>query len=65
MEDNEIVRLYLDRNEKAIDQTGRKYGRYLGKIAYNILRNTEDCKECLNEAYFAAWNSIPPQNRRF
>lgn len=61
MEDNEIVRLYLDRNEKAIDQTGRKYGRYLGKIAYNILRNAEDCKECLNEAYLAAWNSIPPQ----
>lgn len=61
MQDNEIVGLYLERDEKAIEQTGKKYGRYLGKIAYNILRDAEDCKECVNEAYLAAWNSIPPQ----
>lgn len=60
MQDNEIVGLYLNRDEKAIEQSQKKYGRYLAKIAYNILRDTEDCKECVNEAYLAAWNSIPP-----
>lgn len=61
MQDNEIVGLYLKRDEKAIAHTQKKYSRYLGKIAYNILRDAEDCNECVNEAYLAAWNSIPPQ----
>ena len=37
MEDSQIVGLYWERNEKAIEQTQLKYGKYLSKIAYNIL----------------------------
>ncbi len=60
MKDSEIVNLYWDRNEDAIHQTQVKYGAYLSKVAYNILADFEDCKECVNDTYLAAWKSIPP-----
>ncbi len=60
MSDEEIVSLYWDRDEKAIDITDRKYGRHLYTIAYNILRDHPDSEECLNDTYLGAWNSIPP-----
>ncbi len=61
MEDFEIIELFFCRNENAINETERKYGRYLLKIAYNILSNTEDSEECVNDTYIKAWNTIPPQ----
>lgn len=61
MKDEEIVALYWDRNEDAIQQTQQKYGAYLSKVAYNILSDIEDSKECVNDTYLAAWNSMPPQ----
>ena len=60
MKDAEIVALYWERNEDAIQQTEQKYGAYLSKIAYNILSDFEDSKECVNDTYLHAWNSIPP-----
>lgn len=59
MKDAEIVALYWDRNEDAIQQTQQKYGAYLSKIAYNILSDLEDSKECVNDTYLKAWNSMP------
>lgn len=60
MEDSQIVSLYWDRNEAAIDHTDKKYGRYLARIAYNILADREDSRESVNDTYLAAWNSMPP-----
>ena len=60
MKDSEIVDLYWDRNEDAIRQTQQKYGAYLSKVAYNILSDFEDSRECVNDTFLAAWNSIPP-----
>ena len=60
MEDHEIVALYFQRDETAIDHTQKKYDHYLMKIAYNILADMEDSKESVNDTYLAAWNSIPP-----
>ena len=59
MDDEKIVQLYFDRNEKAIEETANKYGRYCTSIAMNILANREDAEECVNDTYLAAWNSIP------
>ncbi len=61
MDDNEIVELYWIREEKAIAETDKKYGKYCRTIAYNILQNKEDTEECVNDTYFNTWNSIPPQ----
>ena len=61
MRDEQIVELYLMRDESAITQTKLKYGHYLQKIAYNILGDMRDCEEALSDVYLGAWNSIPPQ----
>lgn len=60
MEDEQIVSLYWDRDERAIQETEAKYHRYLTKIAYNILANHEDSRESVNDTYLAAWESMPP-----
>jgi len=62
MDDKRIISLYFDRDEKAIEYTSQKYGKYCYKIADKILRNPEDNSECLNDVWLAAWNSIPPND---
>lgn len=59
--DERIIRLYESRDESAIDLTAKKYGALCQSVAYNILANHEDAEECVNDAYLAVWNSIPPQ----
>ena len=61
MNDKEIMFLFEQRSEEAIKETEKKYGAYCSRIAYSILRNEEDVKECLNDTYLQAWNSIPPK----
>lgn len=60
MEDSWIVELYWKRSESAITETSSKYGRYCRAIAYNILKNSEDADESVNDTYMGAWNSMPP-----
>ena len=60
MEDLEIVELYWLRDESALEETARKYGRYCYSIAYGILHNEADAEECVNDAYTAVWRAIPP-----
>ena len=61
MRDYEIVDLYWKRSEAAIAETSAKYGSYCHAISYNILNNDEDAKECVDDTWLGAWNSIPPQ----
>lgn len=58
--DETIVELYWQRDETAIQATGEKYGRYLYTIAYNIIHDSMDCEECLNDTYLGTWHAIPP-----
>lgn len=60
IEDEEIIQLYFERNEKAIQATADKFGHYCNSIAYHILNNWEDTEECVADTYLKAWNSIPP-----
>jgi len=60
MSDELIVELYWQRDEQAIRQTDIKYRKFLLSVAYNIVHDTLDCEECLNDTYIGAWNSIPP-----
>ena len=60
MEDREIIRLYFDRSESAISATAEKYGAFCHSVAKNILGCDEDAEECVNDAYLALWNRIPP-----
>ena len=60
-QDDEINRLYFDRNEDATAETEKKYGAYLKKIAHDLTDDRRDAEECVNDVYLKAWNSIPPQ----
>ena len=60
MDDTQIIDLYFQRKESAIEETAVKYGAYLSQISYNILRSREDTEEIVEDTYFAAWNAIPP-----
>lgn len=58
--DEEIIDLYFERDERAIEQTDAKYGALIYKIAYNILSDNGECEECKNDTYLGVWNRIPP-----
>ena len=60
MTDEKIVDLYWQRDESAVSETQAKYGRYLTKIAYNILTDMEDSLESVNDTYMYAWKAMPP-----
>lgn len=60
MEDSQIVALYFERDQRAIEETAAKYGPYCFSIAYNILRNREDAEEAVSDTYLGVWATIPP-----
>lgn len=60
MEDAEIVRLYLARDEAAIGHTKDKYGKRLSWLAYQMIEDVETAEECENDTYLRVWNAIPP-----
>ncbi len=64
MDDNAILDLYWQRDTRALDETGVRYGAYCHRIAYNILQNPEDAEESVNDTWLHAWNAIPPQRPR-
>ena len=60
MEDAEIVKLFLMRDENAIAKTQEKYSSRLRKLAYELTEDLAVAEECENDTYLQAWNSIPP-----
>ena len=62
MEDRKIVELYFKRDENAIRQTQRKYGKRIVNISKNITGNTLTAEEIENDTYLRAWENIPPTN---
>lgn len=61
LEDKEITEMFLARKEEAISAATEKYGGLCLNIAFNILQNREDSKECVNDAMFKVWETVPPQ----
>ena len=60
MTDREIVALFRQRNELAIEQAQLSYTPYCRSIASRVLSDATDVEECVNDVWLAAWNSIPP-----
>lgn len=65
MEDSKIIDLYWQRDQQAIEETDRAYGGRLSALSVRILNSVEDARECVNDTYLAAWNTIPPQRPEF
>ena len=60
MNDQEIIALYFARNEQAIAETDKSYGKACMQVSMNILDSRPDAEECVNDTYLKTWNSIPP-----
>ena len=61
MDDQTIIELYNQRDQRAITETQLKYGAYCMEVAYRVLANHQDAEECVNDAYLRTWHAIPPQ----
>ena len=61
MEDHRIIALFQARNESAIDEARKKYGRFCTGIVSNILSLREDAEECVSDVWYALWQRIPPE----
>lgn len=61
MDDRKIVDLFWQRDQTAITETDRKYGRRCFGVSYGVLSDAQTAEECVNDSYLALWNSIPPQ----
>ena len=60
IEDNDIIELFIARDESAVVEVREKYGGLCYSIAYNVLHNEEDAEECVSDLYISLWNAIPP-----
>lgn len=61
MEDTKIIALYLARDEQAVAETEKKYGRYCYTLANGILASPQDSEEVVSDTYLKTWEAIPPQ----
>ena len=61
MTDPQIIALYLQRKEEAIQASMEAYGSYCRAIAGRILPDQSDAEEVVADTWFQAWNAIPPQ----
>ena len=60
MEDSQIIAMYFDRDEGAIQACREKYEPYCMAIAQNILTEQRDAEECVNDTWLRSWNAMPP-----
>lgn len=51
MDDAKIIDLFWARNEEAIQETDKAYGRNLHVLANKILNNREDAEESVSDTY--------------
>lgn len=60
-DDAKIIELFFARSGQGIQVLDAQYGKVCRKLAHNILRDSRDAEECVNDAYLGVWNAIPPE----
>ena len=60
LNDQHIVELYWQRDERAMQRTAACYGATLTAVAQRILDDLAESEETVNDTYLRAWNVIPP-----
>ena len=58
--DQNIVELYWQRDESALQVTAANYGAALTAVAQRILDDRAESEETVNDTYLRAWDVIPP-----
>lgn len=65
MDDRQIIKLLKNRNDTAVSETEKKYGKLLFSLAMGILGSSEDAREIVNDTLLVLWDSSavsPPEN---
>ena len=65
MTDSQIIALFWERNEDAIQETDAVYGHKLYAISDKILHSLQDAEESVSDTYMKAWETIPPQKPNY
>ncbi len=58
MGDNEMIRLFHNRDETAISHVRAAYGEKCMQIAVGILKNRQDAEEVVSDAYLVLWDRL-------
>ena len=61
MEDQAIVSLLWERDERGLRAAEAEHGGVCRALAQNVLGSAADAEECWNDALLRAWNAIPPE----
>ena len=65
MKDQEIIYLFFERSEQAINELIKKYGAAIRNVASNILKDAQDAEEAVSDTYLTVWNRIPPTKPKY
>lgn len=65
MDEKQIIALFFQRSEDAIEQAQTVYGPMCRRIALRMLGSEEDAQECLNDTWHSLWDAIPPEKPVF
>ena len=57
-----IIALYFARDERAITETDRVYGKFCMGLSQGIVGNRQDAEECVSDTYLKVWNTVPPKD---
>ena len=57
--DTQIVDLFCNGSDEAVNAVQKKYGTQMLRLARNILTDERDAEECLNDALLNACKSVP------
>lgn len=61
MTDEQIIALFNDRDQAAIELLKNKYKKLCLGISRRILSDSRDIEECISDTYMKLWSSIPPE----
>lgn len=61
MNDEQIIELFNQRDQAAIELLKNKYKNLCFSISRRILPDSRDIEECISDTYLRVWNSIPPE----
>lgn len=60
MTDEALIQLFWDRRSGAVEALEARYGPYCRAVAGNLLLDSWDVEECVNDCWLAVWKAIPP-----
>lgn len=60
MSDREILAMLEQRDQHALAEVRGQFGGLCYKVAEQILGNSRDAEECVNDMLLRLWNSVPP-----